>query len=68
MRACLVGAAGFIGSNLTRRLLDEGWEVVGVDNFITGRRSNLASCFSNSKFDFIEADAIHPFKVTGKVD
>ena len=68
MRACLVGAAGFIGSNLTRRLLDEGWEVVGVDNFITGRRSNLASCFSNPRFDFIEADAIHPFKVTGKVD
>jgi dTDP-glucose 4,6-dehydratase len=68
MRALLVGAAGFIGSNLTRRLLEEGWEVTGVDNFITGRPGNLTECLSNPKFDFIEADAVQPLKVSGKVD
>jgi nucleoside-diphosphate-sugar epimerase len=68
MRVLLAGAAGFIGSNLTRRLLAEGWEVIGVDNLITGRLSNLDECCSNPKFHFVEADLVHPLNVAGKLD
>ena len=53
-RRCLVtGGAGFIGSNLTRRLLDMGAHVTVVDNFSTGRRDNLPS---SSRLDVVEAD------------
>lgn len=68
MRVLLTGAAGFIGSNLMRRLLNEDCDVIGVDNLITGRRSNLEECFSNPRFDFIEADAVLPLKIPGKLD
>ena len=57
----ITGAAGFIGSHLCDRLLGLGAKVVGVDNFITGRKSNIAHLLENQssvipKFTFIEAD------------
>ncbi len=54
----VTGAAGFIGSHLTDRLLAEGAIVVGVDNFITGNKQNLQSALSHPKFTLIEADVI----------
>ncbi|MBN1256284.1 MAG: SDR family NAD(P)-dependent oxidoreductase, partial [Planctomycetes bacterium] len=53
-RFVVTGAAGFIGSNIVRRLLDEGCKVVGVDNFATGRRENLAGL--PVEFKFVEGD------------
>jgi len=50
------GAAGFIGSHLVDHLLEEGFAVVGVDNFITGKEENLNSAKSNSKFSFLDLD------------
>jgi len=54
---CLItGAAGFIGSHLADRLLALGHLVVGVDNMILGKRSNLAAALSNPNFSFKELD------------
>ncbi|MEX0895712.1 MAG: NAD-dependent epimerase/dehydratase family protein [Patescibacteria group bacterium] len=59
-KVLITGAAGFIGSHLTDTLLSLGAEVLGVDNFITGRRENIAHLDGNDAFNLIEADASHP--------
>ncbi len=61
MKAVVTGAAGFIGSHLTERLLKEGWTVTGVDNFDAFydpgvKRRNLAGCLSDPSFRLVEAD------------
>lgn len=56
-KRCLVtGAAGFIGSHLCDRLLTAGHQVTGLDNFITGRPSNLEMARQNPRFSFIDLD------------
>ena len=54
----LTGAAGFIGSNLSRALLKEGALLIGVDNFISGRQRNISDLLEEPNFIFIEADVI----------
>ena len=61
MKALVTGAAGFIGSHLSERLLRDGWKVVGVDNFDDFydpkiKRRNVAGCLKNKNFQLIEAD------------
>jgi dTDP-glucose 4,6-dehydratase len=68
MRVVIAGAAGFIGCHLARRYLDEGWEVVGIDNLITGDRGNVEWLSREGGFRFIEHDVIRPVKVAGAVD
>jgi nucleoside-diphosphate-sugar epimerase len=53
-RALVTGAAGFIGSNLSRRLIAEGYSVVGIDNLSTGRRQNVEQLLADSDFRFVE--------------
>ena len=60
-RVVILGAAGFIGSHLTDRFLAEGWEVLGVDNLVTGTLSNLAHLDRDPRFDFLEQDICEPF-------
>jgi dTDP-glucose 4,6-dehydratase len=66
-RAVVTGGAGFLGSHLCDALLAEGWSVVAVDNFLTGRRANLAHLRHESRFELIEKDICEPFDV-GRVD
>lgn len=64
MRSILItGGAGFIGSHLTRRLLDEGNEVICLDNFFTGQRSNIDPFSSEPRFHLLEQDVTDPIDV-----
>ena len=58
MRALVTGAAGFIGSTLVDRLLADGHTVVGLDNFVTGRATNLEHLIGNPAHVFVEADIV----------
>jgi len=68
MRILITGAAGFLGSHLCERLLRDGNEVVGMDNFITGSPENIAHLSGNPKFSFIRHDVSDFIFVPGKVD
>jgi dTDP-glucose 4,6-dehydratase len=67
MRAVVTGGAGFLGSHLCDRLLREGWEVLALDNLITGDQANLAHLQGNPKFRFELTDVNEPFRVAGEV-
>ena len=63
MRILLTGAAGFIGSHLSDRLLADGHDVIGVDNLSTGRLSNLNQARRSARFRFIAHDVIEPLRL-----
>jgi len=63
MKILVTGGAGFLGSHLCERLLESGHEVVCLDNFFTGRKSNVAHLLGNERFELIRHDVIDPFKV-----
>ena len=67
MRAVATGAAGFLGSHLCDRLLAEGYDVLGLDNFITGEESNLAHLYGNARFQLERKDVSQPIHVAGPV-
>jgi UDP-glucuronate decarboxylase len=62
-RVMVTGGAGFVGSHLCERLLDTGCEVLCVDNFFTGRRSNIAHLLDNKRFELLRHDITHPLFV-----
>ena len=68
MRVLITGAAGFLGSHLCERLLLDGNQVVGMDNFITGSPSNLAHLAGKPGFSFIRHDVSNFIFVPGKLD
>jgi dTDP-glucose 4,6-dehydratase len=68
MRILISGAAGFLASHLTDLLLSQGHEIVGVDNYITGRRENIAHLRDNRSYTFLEADVIQPLEIDGPID
>jgi len=58
MKILITGAAGFIGSHLTDSLLEQGHEVIGVDNLSMGRLENLSVAQANERFSFAELDVL----------
>lgn len=68
MRILVTGAAGFLGSHLAERFLDEGHEVVGVDNFVTGSRDNSDFLQTYDTFRLIEHDISEPLFIEEEVD
>jgi dTDP-glucose 4,6-dehydratase len=68
MRILISGAAGFLGSHLSDVLLEQGHEVVGVDNFITGKPQNIAHLKDHPRFSFIRHDVTEPLKLEGPLD
>ncbi len=65
-RVVITGAAGFLGSHLAEKLLGMGYSVVGVDNFVTGDRANVAH-LSGQDFELIEHNVSEPFFISGPV-
>jgi UDP-glucose 4-epimerase len=59
VRSLVTGAAGFIGSTLVDRLLSDGHRVVGLDNYASGRATNLEHLVGNPEFAFVEADIVN---------
>ncbi len=67
-RALVTGGAGFLGSHLCGRLLDEGLEVVCMDNLITGSLDNIESYFGRDGFTFVQHDVTNFIHVPGELD
>jgi UDP-glucuronate decarboxylase len=63
MRILVTGASGFLGSHLSERLLADGHQVIGVDNFFTGAKSNVAHLIGHSQFELIRHDVTLPLVV-----
>jgi dTDP-glucose 4,6-dehydratase len=68
MRIVITGAAGFLGSHLSRYFIEKGHYVIGIDNLLTGRIENIQDLFKTAKFEFYKYDVTNYIHVSGKVD
>ncbi len=64
----ITGGAGFLGSNLVKRLLDANEEVICLDNFFTGRKNNIEQFLDNPKFTYIDHDVVDPININNDID
>jgi dTDP-glucose 4,6-dehydratase len=67
LRAVITGGAGFLGSHLCGFLLDRGWEVVCLDNLVTGADSNVSHLLAHPRFRFVRQDVTQHIEVEGAV-
>jgi dTDP-glucose 4,6-dehydratase len=68
VRTVITGGAGFIGSHLCERFLNDGDEVICVDNLLTGNKRNVAHLQSMQSFQFVEHNVSEPIEIDGEVD
>ena len=61
MKVLVAGGAGFVGSHLCARLLDEGHDVLCVDNLVTGSERNIAALVDHPQFEYLRQDITEPF-------
>lgn len=67
-KVLITGAAGFLGSHLCDKFIHEGYHVIGMDNFITGREENLSHLFKLPNFEFYHHDVTKFIHIPGKLD
>ena len=63
MRNLITGGAGFLGSHLVDRLMQNGEEVICLDNYFTGRKSNISKWIGHPNFELIRHDVTEPIKL-----
>lgn len=68
MRAVVTGGAGFLGSHLCDAMIVQGWEIVCIDNLVTGARENIQHLEKKSQFQFMDRDVSEPFEVEPPID
>ena len=68
MRILITGGAGFLGSHISDLLIQQGHEVIGMDNFITGRPENIAHLMGHERFTFIKYNVCDYLHVDGTLD
>ena len=62
-RNLITGGSGFLGSHLAKELLARGEEVICLDNFFTGSKTNIKNLFKHNDFEFIRHDVTEPIKL-----
>lgn len=67
-RVLITGAAGFLGSHLCDRFINEGFYIIAMDNFITGDQKNIAHLLEHERFEFVEHDVTKYVQVEGHLD
>lgn len=67
-RVLITGGAGFLGSHLCDRYHSEGWNVICMDNLITGAKTNIQHLFGSDRFEFIKYDVTNYIDVNGPID
>jgi len=68
LRAVITGGAGFLGSHLCDHLIEKGWEVLCLDNLVTGAQANVGHLLAHPRFNFIQQDVTRFIEVSGPVD
>lgn len=68
MRAVITGGAGFLGSHLCDFLIEKGWDVLCLDNLVTGAESNISHLLPHARFRFARQDVSRYIEVSGPVD
>lgn len=68
MEILITGGGGFIGSHLCDRLIEEGYEVIAVDNFCSSKKENIEHLLDHERFELIEQDLLEPLEIEGELD
>ncbi len=67
-KSLVTGGAGFLGSHLCDRLVQEGHAVICMDNILTGRRENIEHLMTQKYFTFVQYDVTKPIEIEGPLD